>query len=142
MGDKIKILIVDDDPLMRQVLTKYICQHEDLAVIEEASEVKAAMQALSQSKIDIALIDILGFEGEEGGIQMIREIKARYKELSILAISSHDSSFFAERALQAGAKGFLMKQEAADKIGKVIRQIINGGTYVSGRPAQKLFDVI
>ncbi len=132
MTDKIKILIVDDDPLMRQALTKYIHQHEDLIVSGEASEMDTALLALSKSKPDIALIDIMGFEGEEGGIQIIREIKAQYKELPVLAISSHDASFFAGRALQAGARGFLMKQEAAEKIGNAVRQIINGGIYVSG----------
>lgn len=138
MTGKLKVLIVDDDPLFRKALTKYIHQNNDLIVIGEASEMESALKALSNLKIDIALIDILGFEGEQGGIQMIREIKTRYKELPILAISSHESSLFAESALQAGAKGFLMKQEAADKIGNVIRQILNGEMYVSGETGAKI----
>ena len=138
MPDKIKVFIVDDDPLMRQALAQYIHSYEDMTVVGEASEMKTALRAMSKLKPDIALIDILGFEGEEGGIQMIRGIKAERKELPLLAISSHDSTLFAVSALQAGANGYLMKQEASVKIGIVIRQIMNGEMYVSGAADEKL----
>lgn len=136
--NKLKVLIVDDDPLFRKALTHYIHQDEDLIVTEETSEMDTALRAVSKSKPDIALVDILGFEGEEGGIQVIRKLKALYEGLPILAISSHESSLYAGTALDAGAKGYLMKQEAAEKVGKVIRQIMNGEVYVSGEVGSKI----
>lgn len=138
MTGKIKVLIVDDDPLYRKALTEYIHLNDGMMVIGEASEMQTALHALSKVKMDIALIDILGFEGEEGGIQMIREIHARRKDLPLLAISSHESSLFAGRALRAGAKGYLMKHEAALKLGTVIRQIMRGEAYVSGAGGAKI----
>ena len=138
VADKIKVLIVDDDPLFRKALTKYIHQNEDLTVIGEANDLRTALHAVSKSKPDIVLIDILGFEGNEGGIQIIKKIKVQYKTLPLLAISFHDSSLYAETALDAGARGYLMKGEAAEKIGKVIGQTMGGEIYVSGESGSKI----
>ncbi len=131
MADKLKVLIVDDDPLFRAALTKYIDQNEDLTVVAETSERIAALRLAAKLKPDIVLVDILGFEGAEGGIQVIREIKEQCPELPVLAMSSQDASLYAQCALDAGAGGYLMKQESASQIGRVIHLTVKCERYVS-----------
>ena len=135
MTKKLKVLIVDDDPLIRKALGEYMRLDDGLKVVGEAGDLSAALQAIAKCIPDVVLVDILGFEAKDGGIGVIREIRTKHRGLPILAMSSQDSSFYAETALEAGANGYLMKQEAAENIGKVIRQIMRGERYVS---AQKI----
>jgi DNA-binding NarL/FixJ family response regulator len=129
---KISILIVDDDPLMRKALRYYLQREDDFEVCAEADDSATAISAVAKWEPDCVLVDILGFPEPEGGLQIIKRIKARHKDLPVLAVSSYDASIYAAEALKAGANGYLMKEEAGQKLAEVIQKILVGETYVSG----------
>ncbi|HOP85778.1 MAG TPA: response regulator transcription factor [Syntrophorhabdaceae bacterium] len=126
---KNKILIVDDHPIVRKGLSQLINQEEDLIVAGEAEDAQSALDFLKKIKPDLAIIDI-SLKGIDG-IELIKKIKERYQDIPMLVVSMHDESLFAERALRAGAKGYIMKQEAIEKMMEAIRKVIRGEFYIS-----------
>lgn len=128
---KNKILIVDDHPIVRKGLSQLINQEQDLFVLGETEDAPSALEFLKKNKPDLAIVDI-SLKGIDG-IELIKKIKERYHDLPILVVSMHDESLFAERALRAGAKGYIMKQEAIEKMMEAIRKVINGELYISER---------
>lgn len=137
---KSKILIVDDHPIVRHGLRQLINQEHDLTVCSEADSVLSALHKIESDKPDIAIVDI--HLGESNGIELIKLIRARYGEFPILVISLHEESHFAERALKAGAMGYIMKQELTDKIMIAIRKVLQGQIYVSEAMASKILQKI
>jgi DNA-binding NarL/FixJ family response regulator len=134
--NKTAILIVDDHPIIRQGLTELINQEIDLTVCGEAEEAHRAMQAIKSLKPDIVIVDIS--LKQTSGMELIKDIKAQYPNLAVLALSMHDESLYAERALRAGAKGYIMKAEATEKVVTAIRKVMSGQIYVSDRMAAKM----
>jgi len=130
-GDKSKILIVDDHPIVRQGLAELVNHENDLAVCGQAEDAHQAMKAIKELRPEIAVIDIS--LKEISGIELIKDINVRYPNLPVLALSMHDESLYAERALRAGAKGYIMKAEATEKVITAIRKILNGEIYVSDK---------
>jgi DNA-binding NarL/FixJ family response regulator len=133
---KTRILIVDDHPIVRQGLTELINQEDDLVVCEQAEDATEAMGIIKKLKPDMAIVDIS--LKETSGMELIKDIKVQYPNLVILALSMHDESLYAERALRAGAKGYVMKAEATEKVVTAIRKILSGQIYVSDRMAAKM----
>jgi len=133
---KTKILIVDDHPIVRQGLTELIEHEKDLEVCGQAENAHQAIQVLKELKPDMAIVDIS--LKETSGLELIKDIKAQYPNLLVLALSMHDESLYAERALRAGAKGYIMKAQATEKVVTAIRKILNGEIYVSDRMAAKM----
>ena len=127
---KSRVLIVDDHPIVRQGLVRVIEGEPDLTVCAEVADGPQALEALARSP-DIAIIDI-SLQGRSG-IDLLKDIKAHAPSLPVLVLSMHDESLYAERALRAGAKGYLMKQEATAKLLAAVRQILGGGVYMSDR---------
>jgi DNA-binding NarL/FixJ family response regulator len=123
------VFLVDDHPLVREWLTNLISQQSDLAVCGEAASVSEALQKISDSKPNLAVVDI-SLKGPSG-IELIKELKQRCPEVAVLVLSMHESPVHVERALQAGAKGYVMKRETATKAIEAIRLILEGGVYVS-----------
>lgn len=130
---KTKILLVDDHPLVREGLANLIHQQPDLEVCGEAASQPQALDLIGTVLPDIAVVDISLENGS--GLELIKSIKAMYPAVVMLALSMHDESLYAERALRAGARGYLMKREAAKKVIQGIRAVLGGQLFVSEKIA-------
>lgn len=128
---KANVFIVDDHPLVREWLTNLIHQQPDFLVCGEAEEAAAALQAIITIKPDVAIVDISLKEGS--GIELIKNIKANCPAVAVIVLSMHDESLYAERAIRAGARGYIMKRETTKKIIEAIRTVLGGKLYVSER---------
>jgi len=123
------ILIVDDHPMLRRGLTALIESEPDLAVCGEAATAEAALQAIRQSKPDLVIVD-LALEGSDG-LALVKKIKVQHPKTPALVISAHDESLYAERAMRAGARGYVNKQQLADTVLIAIRCVLNDEMYLS-----------
>ncbi len=132
----IEILIVDDHPLLRQGLRAIIDSEADLHVCGEAEDVPQALDAVSNLKPDLVIIDI-SLKGRSG-IELLKELKLSHPDLPAMILSMHDETLYAERAIRSGARGYVMKQEALTKITVAIRRIMAGELYVSDRMSSAL----
>jgi DNA-binding NarL/FixJ family response regulator len=130
------VLVVDDHPLMRQGLALLINQQQDMQVCGEAEEAQAAMQAIAQRRPDIIILDI-SLNGPDG-LEVMKSIRATNPDLPVLILSMHDEAIYAERALRARANGYIMKQEATEKVLVAVRRILNGDIYLSDRMSNKM----
>lgn len=135
-GDEARIFIVDDHPIVRQGLTELINHEKDLVVCGQAEDAAQTLKALKTLKPDMIIVDIS--LREKNGVELIKDIKLQYPGLPILALSMHDETLYAERALRAGAKGYIMKQQAIEKVITAIRKVLDGQVYVSDRMAAKM----
>jgi DNA-binding NarL/FixJ family response regulator len=133
---KKSVFVVDDHPLLRQGLALLINQQQDLEVCGEAEEAQAAMRAIAQIRPDILIVDI-SLNGPDG-LDLLKTIRASYPELPVLILSMHDEAIYAERALRARANGYIMKQEATEKVLVAVRRILKGEVYLSDRMASKM----
>jgi DNA-binding NarL/FixJ family response regulator len=129
MPPKIKILLVDDHPLVREGVANLIHQQPDLEVCGEAGSQPQALQLIGTMQPDIAIVDISLENGS--GLELMKSIKSMYPGVAMLALSMHDESLYAERALRAGARGYLMKREAAKKVIQGIRAVLAGQMFIS-----------
>lgn len=133
---KRSVFIVDDHSIVRRGLEQLINQEADLVVCGEAENGQAALEAMKKSVPDVALVD-LSLDGESG-LELIKNIKARYPKVAVLVLSMHDEAFYAERVLRAGARGYIMKLQVADKILGAIRRVLSGEIYLSDPMAAKI----
>jgi len=136
MSPRIKILLVDDHPLVRQGLLNLISQHPDLEVCGEAASEAQALELVSATRPDIAIVDITLEKGS--GLELTRNIQAMYPGVKVLILSVHDEELYAERALRAGARGYLMKDDAANTVIQGIRGVLAGQTCISKKIRTKL----
>jgi DNA-binding NarL/FixJ family response regulator len=127
--DPTRVLIVDDHPLLRKGVGQLIDQERDLQVVGEAEDAHQAITAVENTKPDVALIDIT-LNGTSG-IELLKNIKARFPKLKMLVLSMHDESVYAHRALRAGASGYIMKQEGPEKVLIALRKVLKGEVYLS-----------
>ncbi len=134
--NKSKILIVDDHPIVRRGLTELINHEEDLVASGQAEGAHQAMEVIRGQKPDMAIVDI-SLKGTSG-LELIKDIKTQYPNLPVLALSMHDESLYAERALRAGAKGYIMKQQATEDLIMAIRKVLRGQIYVSDTVATRM----
>lgn len=123
------IFIVDDHPLVRRGLRQLIEGEPDLSVCGESANVRETLQSFSHTTPDLAIIDLSLPDGT--GLELVKRLLARFPDFSILISSMHDENMFAERALKAGAKGYINKQATGDDLIDAIKQILNGKTYFS-----------
>src|SRR6202790_2539175 len=133
---KKRILVVDDHPIVRQGLTLLINREPDLVVCGEAEESMGAMHVLASARPDVLIVDI-SLNGPDG-LDLLKNIRTTHPNLPVLILSMHDESIYAERALRAGANGYIMKQEATDRVLVALRRILNREIYVSDRIASKM----
>lgn len=132
----LKILIVDDHPVVREGLAMQIATQPDLAVCGEAEDVAGALALLESARPDVAIIDISLKNGN--GIDLIRRIRDRQSPVRILVWSMYAENLYAERALRAGAQGYLHKGRATHNLLDAIRAVVAGKVYVSGELADEL----
>jgi DNA-binding NarL/FixJ family response regulator len=128
---KKKVLVVDDHPIVRQGLTLLINQEADLTVCGVAEEMHSGLRAIQTDRPDIVILDI-SLTGPDG-LETLKNIRINSPHLPVLILSMHDESIYAERALRAGANGYIMKQEATEKVLVALRRILSGEIYVSDR---------
>jgi DNA-binding NarL/FixJ family response regulator len=131
-----KLLLVDDHPFMRAGLAQLIDKQPDIVAAGEAGEPKEAIQRLAQTKYDLVLTDIT-MPGRSG-LEFIRDLQAMHPELPILVVSMHDEMIYAERVLQAGARGYIMKGAGGENLLTAIRQILAGEIYTSAKVSAKI----
>jgi DNA-binding NarL/FixJ family response regulator len=130
------VFVVDDHPLLRQGLALLINREQDLVVCGEAEETQTAMREIAAKEPNILIADI-SLNGPDG-LELLKNIRALYPSLPVLILSMHDESIYAERALRARANGYIMKQEATEKVLVAVRRILGGDIYLSDRMANKL----
>ena len=131
-----KVMLVDDHPLVRRGLADVIAHEPDLEVCGEAADVAEAMQALDRDRPDVVVIDLSLRSGH--GIDLIEKIKAHDPRIKTLVSSMHDETLFAERVLQAGAMGYITKQEPPEALVRAIRQVLRGELYLSTRMTSRI----
>ena len=135
-----RILIVDDHPLLRKGVGQLINNEKDMVACGEAEDAHKALEAIETLKPDVALVDIS--LGMTNGIELLKDIKVRFPKLLVLVLSMHDESVYAHRALRAGAAGYIMKQEATEKVLVALRKILNGEVYLSERLGARLLNTL
>jgi DNA-binding NarL/FixJ family response regulator len=133
---KQKVFVLDDHPIVRQGLALLINQEPDLVVSGQAEEAHSALKGIAACRPDIVIVDI-SLSGPDG-LDVIKTIRTTDASLPVLVLSMHEETVYAERALRAGANGYIMKQEATEKVLVALRRILNHEIYVSERIASKL----
>ena len=124
-----KVFIVDDHPVVRDGLITLIEHEQDFNVCGDADDAAEALKSISELKPDVVIVDI-GLKSSDG-IELTKSIKTRYPRMPVVVLSIHDESVYAERALHAGASGYLMKEAASNDIITAIRTVLSGEIYVS-----------
>ena len=128
---KCRVLLIDDHPIVRQGLALLIDREGDLSVCGEADGAHSAFHAIETLRPDIVVLDI-SLSGPDG-LDVLKEIRMKTASLPVLILSMHDESIYAECAMRAGANGYIMKQEATEKVLVAIRRILQGEVYLSDR---------
>jgi len=124
-----RIFLVDDHPLVREWLTNLINQQGDLMVCGECESAPQALQAIGEIRPDIAIVDIS--LKDSSGVELIKNLKLAHPDIAVLVLSMHEESLYAERALRAGARGYVMKRETTRKVIEAIRTVLAGRLFVS-----------
>jgi DNA-binding NarL/FixJ family response regulator len=131
-----RVLLVDDHPVMREGFAQLLNYEPDLQVCGHAESAAAAMAQVGQQHPDLVIVDIS--LGGTSGIELIKQLRAQQPDLLVVVLSMHDESVYAERALRAGAKGYVMKQEESEAVIRAIRRVLRGELYVSERLRSKM----
>jgi DNA-binding NarL/FixJ family response regulator len=131
-----RILLVDDHAVVRFGIAQLINRQSDLVVIGEEEDARKALDSIIRLKADLIIADLS--LKDSSGLELIRNIKAQFPSLPILVVSVHDETVYAEIAFRAGALGYLMKQEALEKIVTAIRRVLSGSVYVSDALGAKM----
>jgi DNA-binding NarL/FixJ family response regulator len=134
--NRTRILLVDDHAVVRFGMAQLINRQNDMMVCGEEESAAKALSAIDKLKPGLVIADIS--LKDSSGLELMRNIKAQYSGLPVLVVSAHDESVYAEVAFRAGALGYLMKQEALEKIVTAIRRVLSGSIYVSEALAEKM----
>jgi DNA-binding NarL/FixJ family response regulator len=133
---KSRVFIVDDHPLVREGLTNLINGQDDLIVCGQAKDSARAIHGILKARPDVALIDI-SLENESG-LELIKQLGSQFPHVALIVLSMHDEALYAERALRAGARGYVMKHETSKSVLASIRRVLGGGVYVSERIVNRM----
>jgi DNA-binding NarL/FixJ family response regulator len=134
---KQRIFLVDDHPITREGLARLINHERDMEVCGQANTAAKAVTDIEPLKPDLVVVDVSLTTGASG-LELIKDLVARHPRLRMLALSTHDEALYAERALRAGAKGYVMKQEPTEKVMAAIRQVLDGGIFLSDAMKDRL----
>ena len=134
-----RVMIVDDHPMTRDGLAHLIDREPDLIVAWQAENAAQALRMVAAEEPDLALVDIT--LPDKPGIELIKDMKALRPALVVLVVSMHDESLYAERALRAGARGYITKQEGGAKLMLAIRQVLAGQIYVSAKTSARIVEI-
>ncbi len=137
-SSKAKVLLVDDHPILRESFGQLINLEQDLEVCGQAGNPTTALAEVAAMKPDLVVVDI-ELNGASG-IELIKRMKSLYPRLQVLALSVHDETLYAERAMRAGAQGYVMKRASIDEVMTAIRCVLRGERYLSAKMQQHLLD--
>jgi DNA-binding NarL/FixJ family response regulator len=133
---KSRVFIVDDHPLVREGLTNLINGQGNLIVCGEAKDSAQTINGIVKARPDVALIDI-SLENESG-LELVKQLRSQFPQVAVIILSMHDEALYAERAVRAGARGYVMKHETSKSVLASIRQVLAGGVYVSEKIVKKM----
>jgi DNA-binding NarL/FixJ family response regulator len=136
--NRTRVLLVDDHAVVRFGMAQLINRQSDLVVCGEEEDAANALSAIAKLKPDLVIADIS--LKDSSGLELMRNIKAQYSGLPVLVVSAHDESIYAEVAFRAGALGYLMKQDALDKILPAIRRVLSGNIFVSDAQSARMLE--
>jgi len=141
MADRARVFIVDDHPLVREWLANLLRQQPDLEIAGQADSAAGALAGMAGAPPDVAIVD-LSLQAGGSGLELIKDLRARHPETAVIVLSMHEETYFAERALRAGARGYITKRESTGQIVEAIRQVRAGrifaGPEVLARLAERL----
>ncbi|MFW5973115.1 MAG: response regulator transcription factor [Bacteroidota bacterium] len=132
----VRVLVVDDHPAIRDAIKEAVNTTIDVQVVGEAGSAREALQALDKQQPDVAIVDLSLKDGH--GLNLIQSIRSQYSGVRVIVFSMHDENVYAERAIRAGAHGYLMKCESVQTIVDAIRSVRQGDIYLSRRMATKI----
>jgi DNA-binding NarL/FixJ family response regulator len=135
-GAKSKVILIDDHAIVRQGLAELVNDQPDLVTCGEADSPPQALKVIAETEPDVAVVDVSLNSGD--GIELCRQIHEQWPSVAILVLSMHDEALYAERALRAGALGYVMKQEPQETVMAAIRRVLKGQTHLSEKMATKL----
>jgi DNA-binding NarL/FixJ family response regulator len=135
-GDPIRILLVDDHPIVRQGVKMIITQEPDMLVCCEAESPGQAIELMIESEPDVAIVDLTLKEGS--GLELIKEAKVRCPKVILLVLSMRDEAFYAHRVMRAGARGYITKEEGSEQIIEGVRAVVDGRVFLSEKLASKM----
>lgn len=133
----IRIIIVDDHPIVSDGIKQLIEREDDMHVCMAVQDAESALKGIEKHSPDLIVVDI-SLKGAANGIDLIKGVKKRYPKIKSLVLSMHDENLYAERAIKAGAKGYIMKNDLTDNIIRAIRKIMEGNLYLSDNITSKL----
>jgi DNA-binding NarL/FixJ family response regulator len=133
---KRRIFLVDDHPLVRDGLANLINRRDDLMVCGEAEDSTGATAGIVETEPDVALVDIS--LKNESGLDLVKKLRNQFPTVALVVLSMHDEALYAERALRAGARGYVMKRETTKSVIASIYRVLEGGVYVSQRVADSM----
>jgi DNA-binding NarL/FixJ family response regulator len=128
---KSRIFLIDDHPLVREGLANLINGQHDLVVCGEAEDSAGAISGIAKTRPDVALVDIS--LKNESGLELVKNLESQFPLVALIVLSMHEEALYAERALRAGARGYVMKRESTKNVLASIRRVLEGGVYVSER---------
>lgn len=137
---KKRILLVDDHPIMRHGLAQLIRMESDLDVCGEAGSAAEALKVIAKLKPDLVVVDLT--LPDKHGLELVKDIQVMHEGTLMLVLSMHDEALYAERVLRAGARGYVMKETAADNLVQAVRRVLDGGIYVSDRMAGQMLELL
>jgi DNA-binding NarL/FixJ family response regulator len=126
-----RIFLVDDHPLVREGLANLINQQSDLMICGQAEDAAQALAGIGATRAELALIDIS--LKTASGLELVKDLKVHFPSVFLIVLSMHDEMLYAERALRAGARGYVMKRETTKDVLTAIRRVLQGDVYVSER---------
>jgi DNA-binding NarL/FixJ family response regulator len=136
VGRKGRVLIVDDHPLVREGLANLINAQHDLMVCGEAEDSPQAIARIVKARPHVALVDIS--LKNESGLELVKYLASQFPQVALIVLSMHDETLYADRALRAGARGYVMKRAASKNVLASIRRVLEGGVYVSERVTNRM----
>jgi DNA-binding NarL/FixJ family response regulator len=133
---KRRIFLVDDHPLVREHLTALLQRERDLEVCGEAADAPSALALITQRQPDLVILDISLKHSH--GLELLKDLRSVQRDIPVLVLSMHDETLYAERALRAGAMGYITKEEATVSVLSAVRKILAGHVYLSDRMARRM----